>query len=71
MTPLLHAEHAKAKAQATATAGADDPPPTTFEARFGETVANLMQRLEPIALEVEAAVAPANRSLAEPEPEIF
>ena len=52
MTPLLHSEQARAKAQESAAAE------ETFEARFGEAVASLVGRLEPIALEVEAAVTP-------------
>lgn len=60
MTPLLHSEHARVKAQEKAQEKAEESPsaPETFEVRFGETVTNLVQRLEPIALEVEAAVTP-------------
>ena len=51
MTPLLHSADTKA---AHAEKGDDG----TFEGKFGETVENLVGRLEPTALEMEAAVQP-------------
>ena len=52
MTPLLHvAESLAARAVSGDGAG-------TFEGEFGESVASLVARLEPVALEIEAAVQP-------------
>ena len=52
MTPLLHAAESPA-ARAVSGDGAG-----TFEGQFGESVASLVARLEPVALEIEAAVQP-------------
>ena len=51
MTPLLHSADTKA-------AHAEKGDEGTFEGKFGETVENLVGRLEPTALEMEAAVQP-------------
>ena len=52
MTPLLQSAEIKAAAKATPAAE------LSFEGKFGETVENLVGRLEPIVLEMEAAVQP-------------
>jgi broad specificity phosphatase PhoE len=51
MTPLLHVAESPARAVSDDGAG-------TFEGKFGESVASLVARLEPVALEIEAAVQP-------------